>query len=337
MKAAYLACGGWVASTVGVAASLGLADHVKDAPLSADELAARTGTTAPALAGVLAVLVETGLFILEDGRYRTTEEGARLREDHPESVKYFCQLASGDYQRIFQHLAHTVATGEPAARPALGATLYEHLEADAQAAEVYDRAMEDLTRASSRVLATTRDFRGVRTIVDVGGGRGGLLKGVLRALDGVSGIVVDRPDVCARAQAALPQTAPDLAGRLTFAGGDFFTSVPAGADRYLVKNVLHNWGDADAVRLLRVIAKATAGARDARVLIIEAVEDGRMPPMYRALDGLMQRVVSAPGAMPRTVAALEDLARAAGFAVTDTGWLPSGHVVIEMHAAPGGL
>lgn len=330
MNAAYLACGGWVAAVVGETARLGLADHVADEALTADALAARTGAAPAVLARMLTVLVQVGLFTVENGRYRTTTEGARLCEDHPDSTRWFCQLAAGDYQRIFTALSHTSLTGAPAAPAALGATLYDHLARDPHAAHVYDRAMEDLARQASRVLATSRDFTGVRTIVDVGGGRGTLLIGLLRALPQASGAVVDRPDTCARAAAALSEVAPELAGRLTFAPGDFFDAVPSAADRYLLKNVLHNWGDADAARLLRVIGGAMAPG--ARLLVIDAVEDGMLPPMYRALDSLMQMVVSSEGNVPRTADQLAALVAAAGFTVVDRAWLPSGHLVLE--AAP---
>lgn len=316
-----------MAAVVGDAARLGLADHVADDGVTVDALAARTGAVPAVLARMLTVLVQVGLFTVADGRYRTTEEGARLREDHPDSLRWFCQLAAGDYQRAFTALSHTVTTGEPAAATALGATLYEHLARDPRAAHVYDRAMEDMTRHASRVLASSRDFTGVGTIVDIGGGRGALMVGLLRALPEASGVVVDRPDTCRRATAALPAIAPDLVGRLRFAAGDFFEAVPAGADRYVLKHVLHNWSDADATRLLRVTRRAMAAG--ARLLVIEAVEDGVMPPLYRALDGLMQMVVSSEGTVPRTGAALEALVAGAGLTVQDRAWLPSGHLVLE--------
>lgn len=332
MKAAYMACGGWVASAVGAAARFGLADLVKERPLSAGELAAAAKVSQPVLERLLALLVAIGLFAEADGRYTTSEDGAQLRDDHPDSVRHFVMLASGDYQRIFQEVAHTVATGESAASRALGETLYQHLDRHAAQAEIYDRAMEDLTRPASRVLAKSRDFAAMQTVVDIGGGRGALLRGLLRAEPHLAGIVLDRPDVAERARAALPAVAPDLVGRLTFVGGSFFDAVPPGGDLYIIKNVLHSWSTGRAVDILRSTRGAIAG-RTARILVIEPVVGGRMPPMYRALDELMQTVVSETGTTARTEQEFRELAAAAGLAVTRLDELSSGHVAIEMAEA----
>ncbi|MGE3277010.1 MAG: methyltransferase [Vicinamibacterales bacterium] len=330
MKAAYMACGGWVASAVGAAARFRLADLVEAGPMTAAELALAAGVSQPVLERLLALLVAVGLFAEADGRYSTTDDGALLREDHPDTVRNFVMLASGDYQRIFQEAAHTVETGESAAVRALGQTLYAHLDQHPVQAEIYDRAMEDLTRPASRVLSKSRDFSTMRTVVDLGGGRGALLRGLLRAEPHLQGIVLDRPDVAERARAALPDLAPDLVGRLEFVGGSFFDGVPPGGDLYIIKNVIHSWSDARAVDILRAAGAAIAGRPAARVLVIEPLVGGRMPPMYRALDELMQMVVSETGTTARTEDEFRALASGAGLTVTRVDQLQSGHVGIEM-------
>jgi hypothetical protein len=332
MKAAYMACGGWVASAVGATARFGLADLVKDGAKTPAELAAATGASERVVAQLLQLLVAVGLFAEADGRYTATDEGAMLREDHPDSVRHFAMLASGDYQRIFQEMSHTVQTGESSARRALGCTLYDHLDRSPEQAETYDRAMEDLTRPASRVLALVRDFSAVRTVVDIGGGRGALMRGLLRAVPGIHGIVFDRPDVADRARAALPAVAPDLEGRLEYVGGSFFDGVPAGGDLYFLKNVLHSWNDQSAVAVLRSIGRRLAGRPDARLVVIEPLVGGRMPSMYRALDELMQMVVSESGTTARTDDEFRALATAAGLTVTRVDQLQSGHAAIEMAA-----
>ncbi len=333
MKAAYLACGGWVASAVGLAASLGIADLLAEGPRSADDLARATGMQAAPLAGVMRVLTAVGLFAeTPDGAFANTPESETLRADHPRSVRAWCMLAAGDYQRLFHAMRHTVATGEPAARPVLGESLYDYLAHTPEAADVYDRAMEDLARPLGGVLAAHRDFSRVSTVVDVGGGRGTVVRGLLRAVPHLRGQCVDRPAVCARAQRDLDA---DLRGRLTYCPGDFFEAVPAGADLYLLKNVLHNWGDERAVAILRSIATALAGVADGRLLIIEPVIGGGMSGLYRALDDLLQLVICEPGATPRSADALSALATQAGFLVTGVEALPSGHTVIEAALAAG--
>jgi len=331
MKAAYLACGGWVASAVGVAASLGIADLLADGPRPADDLARATGTRTAPLASVLRVLAAVGLFTeTPDGTFANTPDSESLRADHPQSVRAWCMLAAGDYQRLFHAMSHTVTTGEPAAHRVLGESLYAYLTHTPAAADVYDRAMEDLARPLGGVLAAGRDFSRVTTVVDVGGGRGTVVRGLVRAVPHLRGTCLDRPEVCDRARRDLE---PELRDRLTFLGGDFFESVPPGADLYLLKNVLHNWGDERALAILRPIAVALGGVTDGRLLIIEPVIGGGMAGLYRALDDLLQLVICEPGATPRSADALSVLAAQAGFRVTGVQALPSGHTVVEVAVA----
>lgn len=236
-------------------------------------------------------------------------------------------LAAGDYQRIFQGMAHTVKTGRPSAPAVLDATLYEYLAAQPAAADTYDRAMEDLARPLSRLLASSYDFSGARVVADIGGGRGTIIRGLLRELPHLTGFCFDRPSVCERASQDIP---PALADRLSYRAGDFFDGVPSGADVYVLKNVLHNWGDERATMLLRAIADAMRPHPSSRLLIIEPLKDKGMPGMYAALDGLLQFVICEPGATPRDALQLSTLVQAAGMRVISERPLATGHALLEV-------
>ena len=135
--------------------------------------------------------------------------------------------------------------------------------------------------------------------------------------------MLDRRSVAARAEADLPHADPDLEGRLTFLDGDFFEPLPA-ADVYTLKNVVHNWNDASALRILARVADALAGRPDARLLLIEPAKQGGMPTQYQRLDDLMQVVICEPGAVARTEAELRALVERAGLpASTCSRWRPS--------------
>jgi hypothetical protein len=211
----------------------------------------------------------------------------------------------------------------------LNATLYEFLSAHPDRADIYDRAMQDLARPLSRLLGAEYDFSQARVVCDIGGGRGTIVLGLLKDLPHLSGICFDRADTCERARRDLD---PALAGRMTYDAGDFFETVPRHADVYIVKNVLHNWGDERAIALLRVIAGAMPA--HARVLIIEPFKDKGMPGMYAALDALMQMVVSEPGAVARGADELSALAVAAGLQVDSIRPLKSGHSLIDSSLPP---
>jgi C-methyltransferase len=321
-----LACGGWIAAAVGVAAELGIADHLAGGPRTAEELARTTRTAPGPLGAMLHLLVEAGVFAeAPPGTFANTPDSELLRADHPNSVRAWCRLAAGDYQRIFHGMSHTVRTGEPSALPQLGATLYDYLAAQPSAADIYDRAMQDLAAPLAALLATSYDFSAARLVADIGGGRGTIVRGLLLALPHLSGICFDRPATCERAERDLD---PALRGRLSYHAGDFFESVPA-ADIYVLKNVLHNWGDAKSTALLRVIATAMRGRADSRLLIIEPLKDVGMPGMYAALDAMLQMVICEPGATPRNADQLSALARDAGFEVVSIRPLRTGHSLIE--------
>ena len=334
MNAAYLACGGWIASAVGAAATLRLADLMADQARSPRELAEATGTSEAVLGHVMRLLAAVGLFTeTADGRYRNAPDAELLREGHPASMRSFCMLAAGDYQRICHELIHSLETGEPAARWAVGGSLYAHLERDPAAAETYDRAMEDLSRPMGVAFAAATDLADVRTVADVGGGRGGLIKGLLRARSSLRGLVVDRPDVCERARAGLGRTDPDLVGRLDYVAGDLFGMRPVGADLYVLKNVLRNWSDEACLRLLRSIGGAMAEDRAARLVVIDTRIDADLPPLYRALDAMVPAIISEPGARLRQPGEIGALLEQAGFTVAHTENLTAQHLLVEARAA----
>lgn len=328
MNPAYLACGGWLAAAVGVAAELGIADLVQDEPQPIASLAAATGSDTDVLRRVLRLLAVAGVFRIVDDNCANNEGSERLRSAHPLSVRAFCQLAAGDYQRAFTELRHTVTHGTPSTTVAFGQSLYEHLAADPRAAAVYHGAMDDLTRGVGTALARAFDWSGVRSVVDVGGGTGRLLADLLAVHPHLDAICFDRPgNPLAAAATRAPQ------GRLRFEHGDFFAAVPSGADVYVLKNVVHNWADREAEHVLRVVGTSLV-TPTAWVLLLEPADEGEAS-MFAALDALMQAVVCAPGSGPRTASQLDALVRAAGLAVETTSTLASGHRLVAARRHTG--
>jgi C-methyltransferase len=335
MNPAYLACSGWIASAVGTVAALGVADQLADGPRTAADLAIESGSSEYVLTRIMHLLSVAGLFTeTADGFFANTADSELLKNDHPRSVRHMCMLASGDYQRIFQEILHTVSTGEPATRKVVGGSLYGFLDRAPASGQIYDLAMEDLSRPVGAALARGRDFSSVDTVVDVGGGSGAVLKGLLKVQPHLKGICVDRPDVCERASRALLTNDPSLVGRLEYVGGDFFTHLPSGAALYLLKNVLHSWNDDSSVKILRSIGGAMSAWPEARLIVIEPLLESKMPSMYKALDDLMQVVVSEPGVTARSESDFERLIQQAGLVLVGLDTLSSGHAALEIACAP---
>ena len=342
MNVAYLACGGWIASAVASAAELGVADRLADGPKTVEELAELTGTAAPVLLRLLRVLTMLDVFAEDEhGQFSNTEDSSGLLTANPRSVRHFCMLAGGMYQRAFGDLGHTLKTGEPAPWKTFGGSIYQFMEGEPALADVYDRGMEDLSRATGPALAAAHDFSGVHTVMDIGGGRGTLVKGLLRHYPAMRGMVLDRGSVSARAAADLLRSDPDLADRLIFHSGDFFEPLPD-ADVYVLKNIVHNWNDDSALAILARVSEALDRRPDSRLLVIEAAAEGSMPNRYRRLDDLMQVVICQPGALARTEGELRRLVEQAGLRVVDVFRLATKQTVIEAavasrrpaHAAP---
>jgi C-methyltransferase len=333
MSLSYLAGMGWISRSLAVAARLGIADHLADGPKSAEDLAKLTEADPEAMRYLLDALGVMGVFQLgEDGLFRNSESSEALRTDHPESMRYYCILGGEMYYDAWGELLHTVRTGEPASKAKFGSSIYAHMDADAEAGDVYDRAMADLARPVARELAKDYDFTGRRKIVDIGGGSGQLLRGVLAAYPDAEGLCTDRADVAERAAAehAAAASEDDVEKRLSFAAADFFEEVPAGGDAYVLKNVLHNWSPDSSVKILHTVRAAMTATRetgtDPVLLVVEPLAEH---DNVAAIRSLFQMVICEEGTRPRPEAEMREQLETAGFTVRSVRQLATKHSVVE--------
>ena len=328
MDLLQIACAPFLTGALTAAATAGIADLLHDALLSTEELAAATNLQAQVLQRVLQLLSAVNIFErLEGDRWGNNEASERLRTGHPASVRYFCMLAGHEYARSFTEIMHTVRTGESAFRHIYGGSIYDYMDTNRTAGEIYDRAMEDLARPVGALLSKQYDFNGVSTLVDVGGGNGTLLKGILRSIPVVRGVCFDRKDVCDRARGRMTEAVEsDLAERLSFAEGDFFAGVPAGADVYFLKNVLHNWADDSSVKILSSIRSAMRP--ESRLLVLEPLMQEGSADVARRIDDLFQMVVCEQGTTARTQQQMETLLKGAGLKSIQALKLATGHTAM---------
>jgi C-methyltransferase len=335
MDLLQIACAPFLTGALTAAATAGVADLLHDGPLSTEELAAATNLQEPVLQRILQLLSAVNIFERqEDDRWVNNEASEPLRTGHKASVRYFCMLAGREYARSFTEVMHTARTGESAFRHIYGSSIYSYMDADRTAGEIYDRAMEDLARPVGALLSKQYDFSGASTLVDVGGGNGTLLKGILRAVPAMRGVCLDRKDVCDRARGRMAETIEgDLAERLSFTEGDFFAGVPAGADVYLLKNVLHNWADDSSVKILSSIRSAMRP--ESRLLVLEPLMQKGSQDVARLIDDLFQMVVCEQGTTARTHQQMETLLGHAGLEVVQTLKLPTGHTAMVSCARAG--
>jgi len=264
-----------VTQLVYVAAKLGIADHLAAGPRSASELATAAEVHPQALYRVLRALASLGVFAEDrDGRFSLTPAAAPLLRDAPDSLQAFALFWGETLWPACGALLHSVRTGQPAFEHLHGMGVFEYLPQHPQAAEVFDRAMTNLTRSFAPSVVAAYQFRSIGTLVDVGGGQGTLLAAILKANPGMRGILCDRLEVLASARSAL--AAEGVLDRCELVRGDFFAAVPEGGDAYLLKDVLHDWDDSRAVAILRNCARVMEPA--GKLLIVERSLPGANAP-----------------------------------------------------------
>ena len=265
--------GYYVSQALYVATKLGIADLLADGPRHHADLAKATETHVPSLNRLLRLLASMGVFTEEDdGHFALTPVGSCLRAGVPGSMRAATLLFGGRTQQTWSELMYCVRTGEPAFRRAGGIDPFEHMDRHPEEAALFDEAMADWTKHVAAATAAAYDFSTLDTIVDVGGGNGMLLAGILTANPALRGILFDRPHVAERGRARLAELG--IADRCSVVGGDFFREVPGGGDAYLLKHVIHDWNDDRAVEILATCHRAMGP--EARLLIIEGVYPPRI-------------------------------------------------------------
>ena len=307
--------GYYVSCAIYVVAKLGIADHLSEGPRRVDDLAAATGTHAPSLKRVLRLLASVGVFTEEaDSRFALTPIGACLRAGVPGSMRAAALLFGGVTQQAWGDLRRSVETGEPAFRRVFGMDSFDYMAQHPDEAANFDAAMADFTKRIATAVVAAYDFSPFRRIVDVGGGNGALLAGILKANSNLAGVLFDLPQVADRAIA--PMRELGLADRYQIVGGDFFKAVPGGGDAYLLKHVIHDWNDDRAGEILRNCRRAMGA--EAKLLILEGVYPSRIDQSDESRGAAANDVnmLVCTGGRQRSEAEFRHLYEAAGFRLT---------------------
>ena len=323
----WMVRGSWMSMCLRAGCQLGVFDHL-DQPMSAVELAAACHADPHATTRLVRALADLGLVEWTSaGAFANTPLGETLRADHPSRVRDLALMQTWPpHIESWVHLADAVRSGTSVFEEINGASPWQRMSADPELERQFNGAMA--RRAAGQVAAVLAavDLASVRTVVDVGGGRGALLDGLLRAEQRLSGVVADRPDVAAEADAAFADAG--LGDRAHGEPADFFDGVPPGADLYVVSNVLHDWDDGDCVAILRTVRAAMVPG--SRLLVVERVLDveGRPFEAERDLHFVDLHMLVLFGARERTFAEYDTLLTAAGFApAVLTGGGPDWNVI----------
>jgi hypothetical protein len=307
-----------ISQAIHVVATLGIADLLASGSRSNDELAASTQTHPPTLYRLLRALASVDVFRELDGhRFELTALGERLRSDVADSIAGWAMFIGRPYYwQAWAGLFHSVRTGENAFQHIHATDVWAYRSSRPDENAIFNRAMTALSRRSNAALLARYDFGRYRTIVDVGGGNGALLVAILSAYPDLVGVLFDQPHVVGAASAVLEHAG--VAERCRVVAGSFFEEIPEGADSYLLRAVIHDWKDEEAIRILGVVRRAIPS--EGTVLLIERVI--RSPNEGRDAKFSDLNMLVVPGGQERTCEEFVTLLDAGGFrlaGVVDTG------------------
>jgi hypothetical protein len=323
-----LITGAWTAQAIATAADLGIADALAKRPLSVDELAAVVNADPDALGRLLRALITRGIFRQHrDGRYGLTPLADTLRSDADMSMAAMARwMGSPEHREHWSHFADAVRTGRAVIPELRGKPAFEYLADEPALAEIFNQAMTSASVLSIAPVTAAYDFSPYATIVDVGGGQGRLLAAILAATPAARGVLFDLPQVVAGAPAVLREH--HAHDRVRIVDGSFFERVPDGGDAYVLKHVIHDWPDDDAVHILRNVR--TAADTGKRVVLVECV----IPKHDRDFLGkwLDLEMLLGAAARERTATEYGRLLNRAGFKMTRVVETASPFSIVEATA-----
>ena len=301
-----------VSQALHVAATLGIADLLKDGKRGSDDLAAATNTNPSALYRLLRALASVGVFEEDaERRFGLTELGECLRSDAAEPLgEWARQIGRPYYWQAWDHLLFSIQTGENAFSDLHdGMRVWEWRAQHPEESAIFDQAMMGVSRSRAQAILAVYDFGQFGTLADIGGGNGAFLAAILTKNPTVRGINFDQPHVAGKGQALFEKAG--LEDRAQSVSGSFFEKIPSGADGYVMKKVLHDWDDDDCIRILEVIH---ASCGEAKLLLVECVIGEPNTDDTAKFSDLNMLVM--PGGRERTTAEWEALLKAGGFKLT---------------------
>ena len=288
--------GYWISQSIYVAAKLGVADELIDGPQTAQALAPKLECDAGSLHRVLRLLCTEEIFRETEQGFELTPFAQHLRSDSATSMRAAVCMYGEQAFQAWGNLLHTVKTGETGFDHHFEKPVFDYYEDHPDASETFNQAMTDLGRTmySNQAMIDAYDFSKHHVIVDVGGGHGDFLCDILTANPESRGAVYDLEHVIAGAATTIDEKG--LTARADVERCDFFKEVMPGGDAYLLKRIIHDWDDTDAVKILKNCACALQA--DGRVLVVETViPPGNEPFFGKNLDLHMMMIT---GGLERT-------------------------------------
>ncbi len=301
--------GFWISRAIVAACELDLADHLASGPKNIGELARLSNTHEANLYRLMRTLAGEGIFRELPGRMFVNTPLSSALKEGDNSMKYMILQQFGETNMmLFSQFKECIRTGEGNSRKLLGKEIFQFLEENPAKNEIYNKAMDNSSGFSVQALLSAYNFRGINTLVDIGGGHGILLAGILEKYHNIRGILFDQAHVAEPAGELIGEYV--LQERLRVLQGNFFEDMPAGADAYLMKNILHAFGDEDCLKILKKVHAVMAS--NGKLIILEIiVTPGNHPSFGKLMDLMM--MAGTEGGKERTLKEFTNLLTQSGF------------------------
>jgi hypothetical protein len=288
--------GHWIAQAIFVAAQLGVADYLRDGPQHTDALAQSVGAHPGALYRLLRALASVGVFTeVEPQHFALTPMGSYLRTGIAGSLRALARMGNAVDWAAWGQLLHSVKMGAPAFQHVHEMDPFAYFQRHPEIGTIFDEAMTGFVTENGVAVVTAYDFSPLTTIVDVGGGHGALMAAILQASPTTRGVIFELPGVIEGAQKNIE--AAGLLSRCDCVAGDFFASVPAGGDAYLLASIIHDWDAERSVTILQNCRRAMT--HDTKLLLVEMVIPLATPRLSASGSTWTCWCVSAAGSGPR--------------------------------------
>jgi hypothetical protein len=324
MRLLALIHGHWAAGVLGALARLEVVDHLGQEIREPGELAATTGVEAGTMGRLLRAATFLGVLEQpEPGRFAAAPLAAGLRSGGRTFRELAIALTEPGVWRAWERLADALVRNETTAGGESGNVLWAHFARHPEERTRFAAAMGSMSARHNESVLATADATRFRLIVDVGGSHGALLSGLLASAPDATGILFDLPETIADARETISKS--PMGERIQAVAGNFFEAVPAGGDLYVLKGVLLDWDDEDAVRILA--SCHVAAASGARIWVIEALLPE--PPATSWVNLLDLNMLVLFGGRDRTLADYQALLSRAGWRLESVSALVDDHVLIE--------
>jgi C-methyltransferase len=314
----------YLSRAIHVAAELGIADHLTEAPVALEDIAKETRTDATCLKRLLRFLSAYGIFVeVSRDLFCNTTLSSVFRSDHPNSVRAGLRRIGDFWWSAVGNMEQTIRTGQSAFVHLHGVDFFQYLKGNPDVQKRFDQGMASISDADDAAIAAAYEFGRFSRIIDVGGGQGGLLVQILRQAPAATGILFEQPQVLERAT-RLREAGLEV--RSEMLAGDFFKSVPAGGDCYVIKGVLHDFDDDHCVKILSNCRKSVTseGLVVIANLDLPSVIDGPHPNL--TMDIQMMTLLRG---RERTIAEWSDLFQRSGLKLGGTFQTSVGFTIIE--------